>query len=106
MLNHNSTVQSDSSLVDLDVHSRSQGYRKLELVQSFCCKVDEVTQMFVMVDYRREMTVKKSCKYGKYGSFGRLLFSLISYWLVWLVDWLLSTDLGQIWQSICCLSNH
>ena len=30
--------------------------------------------MFVMVDYEKEMTVKKSCKYGKYGSFEHLLF--------------------------------
>ena len=27
------------SLNDLDIHSRSQGYRKLKLVQSFYCKV-------------------------------------------------------------------
>ena len=44
-----------------------------ELVQSFCCKS---TQMFVMVDYVREMTAKKSCKYGEYGSFEHLLFLL------------------------------
>ena len=25
---------------DLDVHSRSQGYGQLELVQSLCCKVE------------------------------------------------------------------
>ena len=31
-------------------------------------------QMFVMVYYAREATVKKSCKYGKYGSFEPLLF--------------------------------
>ena len=31
--------------------------------------------MFVMVDCVREMTVKKSCMYGEYGSFGHLLFS-------------------------------
>ena len=27
-----------------------------------------------MVDYVREITVKKSCKYGEYGSFVHLLF--------------------------------
>ena len=30
--------------------------------------------MFVMVDYVREMTVKKSFKYAEYGSFEHLLF--------------------------------
>ena len=34
----------------------------------------EATQMFVMVDYVREMTVQKSSKYGNYGSFEHLLF--------------------------------
>ena len=32
--------------------------------------------MLVMVDFVREMTLKKSCKYGKYGSFEPLLFLL------------------------------
>ena len=32
-------------------------------------KLHETTQMFVMVDFVSEMTVKKSCKYGAYGSF-------------------------------------
>ena len=27
-----------------------------------------------MVDYARKMTVKKSCKYGEYGSFEHILF--------------------------------
>ena len=31
----------------------------------------------MMVDYVRKMTVKKSCMYGKYGSFVHLLFLLI-----------------------------
>ena len=30
--------------------------------------------MFMMVDYVREMTVKKSCKYSKFGSIEHLLF--------------------------------
>ena len=34
--------------------------------------------MFVMVDYVREMTVKKSCKYGEYGLFEQLLFLFLS----------------------------
>ena len=37
-------------------------------------KLHEATQMFVMVDYVREMTVRESSKYGKYGSFEHLLF--------------------------------
>ena len=36
-----------------------------------------ITLMFVMVEYVREMAVKKSCKYGEYGSFEHLLFLLI-----------------------------
>ena len=44
----------------------------LEFVRSLCCKV--ACQMFVMVDYVRKMTVKKSCKYGEHGSFEHLLF--------------------------------
>ena len=30
----------------------------------------------MMVEYVKEMTAKKSCKYGKYGSFEHLLFLL------------------------------
>ena len=37
-------------------------------------KLHEATEMFVMVDYVKEMTVKKSYKYGEYGSFEHLLF--------------------------------
>ena len=33
--------------------------------------------MFVMVDYVREVTVKKFCKYGEFESFEHLLFLLI-----------------------------
>ena len=36
-------------------------------------KLPKATQMFVMVDYVREITVKKSCKNGEYGSFEHLL---------------------------------
>ena len=41
--------------------------RKLELVQSFSCKVAGSNSVFMMVDYVMEMTVNNSCKYGKYG---------------------------------------
>ena len=46
---------------------------KLEHVQSFGLQLHGVTQIFVMVDYVKEVTVEKSCKYGEYGSFGHLL---------------------------------
>ena len=42
---------------------------KLELVQVFYHKVHEATPMFLMVDFVREMTVKKSSRYAGYGSF-------------------------------------
>ena len=43
--------------------------------------------MFMIVDYVREMTVKKSCKYGEYGLFGYLLlcFGGIFFFLVFVV---------------------
>ena len=80
---HYEILQFDSSLKDLDVYSKSQGYGKVELVQSFCLivKLHETTQMFVMVDSVREITVKKSCKYGEYGSFKHLLFLCVVLFL-------------------------
>ena len=45
-------------------------------------KLYEVTQMFVMVDYVREMTVKKCCKYGKYGLFEHLLFLIFVFFFL------------------------
>ena len=47
---------------------------KRKLVQSSVVKWHEVTQMFMMVDYVGKKTVKKSCKYGEYGSFEHLNF--------------------------------
>ena len=35
--------------------------------------------MFMMVDYVRKMTAKKSCKYGEYGLFERVLFLFILF---------------------------
>ena len=46
---------------------------QLELVQSFCCKV-AWSDSDVRDYWLKEMTVKKSCKYGKYGLFEHLLF--------------------------------
>ena len=37
-------------------------------------KLREAAQMFEMVHFVKEMTVKKFCKYGAYGSFGHLHF--------------------------------
>ena len=52
----------ETSLNDPDLHSRSQSYEKLGLVQNLCnhsiVKWHEVAESFVMVD----MTAKKFCK--------------------------------------------
>ena len=47
---------------------------KPELVQSFCCELHDVNEMFAMADHVSEMTSEKSCKYSEYGSFEHLLF--------------------------------
>ena len=47
---------------------------KLNFCSHCVVKLCEATQMLVMVDYVRKMTVKKSCKYGEYGSFEHSLF--------------------------------
>ena len=39
-------------------------------------KLREATEMFVMVDYVREVTVKKTCKYGEYRLLEHLLLLL------------------------------
>ena len=49
---HYWTLQFDSSLNDLDVHSKNHRVRgKLELVQSFFLMLHEAAQMFMIVDY-------------------------------------------------------
>ena len=56
----------------------TQGHRVREswnLCSHCVVKLHEAAQLFMMVDYVRKMTVKKSCKYGEYGLFERLLFS-------------------------------
>ena len=65
----------------------TQGHRvagKLELVQHSDVNLHEATQMFMVIDYVREMTVKKSCRYDEYRSLGRLLylfyFAMYGYW--------------------------
>ena len=54
---------------NLDVHSRSQRYGKARLCSHSVVKLHEAAQMFMMVDYVREMTEKNSRKNGEYGSF-------------------------------------
>ena len=66
----------DSSLNDLDVHSRSQGHRKVGTCSHSVVKLHEATHMFMMVASVREMTLKKSCNYGEYGSFLHFLLLL------------------------------
>ena len=68
----------DSSLNDLDVHSRSQGHRKVGTCSHSVVKLHEATHMFVMVASVREMTLKKSCNYGEYGSFLHFLLFFVS----------------------------
>ena len=63
---HNQMLQSGSSLNDLDLHSVYRIARRLELVQSCCCKWHERVQALAMVDYVREMTTEMSCKYDEY----------------------------------------
>ena len=54
--------------------------------------------MYMMVDYvTREMTMKKSCKYGEYGLFEQLLFMSVlllvlheTFSVIWLCEDLLS----------------
>ena len=68
-MKHCLILQFDSSLNDLDVHSRSQVYGKCRTYAVILfVKLHEAAQMFVLVDDVRKMTVKKSCKYGEYGS--------------------------------------
>ena len=74
----------------LDFTQGQMNTTKLELMQSFCCKVAQMNPMLcvdyfkkmiskkslsgVNMDYLRMMTSKKSCECGKYGSLVRLLF--------------------------------
>ena len=71
---------------DLDF---SQGHRvtgSWNLCNHFVLKWRGVTQTFAMVDYVREMTSKKSCKCGKYGSSEHLLFLYVFSWFKY--NWL------------------
>ena len=51
----------------------------LNFCTHFVVNVHEATQLFMLVDYLTEMTVKKSCEYDEYGSFEHLLFLFLRY---------------------------
>ena len=74
---HNYTLQFDSSLNCLDLHSGHRVIGKLESLYNHSVvkwqKLEKVTQVFAMADCVREMTVKKSCNLV-YGSFEHVLF--------------------------------
>ena len=62
-------------------------------------KLHEASEMFVMVAYVREMTVKKSCKCGEYGSFEHK-FVLLAHLFEKYMD--LFNELRLfIWPAIC-----
>ena len=45
-------------------HSVLQGYGKPGTCSHLVVELHEIAQLVMMVDYLREMTVKKSCQYG------------------------------------------
>ena len=47
------------------------------MCSSCVVKLHEATQMFMMIDYVRKITVKKYCKYGKYELFEHLFFLFV-----------------------------
>ena len=62
---HNTTLQFDISLNDLDFHKTSQKYEKLAHVQSLFCTTAWSSLNFAVVDHVKKM----SCKDGEYVSF-------------------------------------
>ena len=55
----------------------SQDHRvtaKLELVQSFSCRLHEAARAFMMVMFTGKVTLKKPYRYGECGLFEQLLF--------------------------------
>ena len=53
--------------------------RRHELVQSYCCKIAwRIPIFFPMIDYARVKDAKKSCKYGAYWLFERIVFLFFS----------------------------
>ena len=69
------------------------------LCSHFAVKLHATTQMFVMVDYVREMTVKKSCKCGKCGLFEHLLFFFLFMLLIFQRYW---TSISCVFKFIFC----
>ena len=67
----------DSSVNDLGVYSRSQDYGRARTCAAILLKSClKQLKMFVLVGYVRKTTVKRSCKYGKYGMFELLILFL------------------------------
>ena len=69
MMLNSTKIQFDSSLNDLGVRSKSQGYGKAKLCSHSVVKLHEAAQMFVIFDYIRRVgrggggeAVKTSCK--------------------------------------------
>ena len=58
-----------------------------------------------MVSWAREVTAKRSCKYGIYGSFEQLLFALLSFQLRLLLPFLSSTSLLPANSYVCFVNN-
>ena len=61
---------------DFEPYSRSQGYKNSRT--SFCCKRIWNTHTFATIDYVKEMTAKKFCKYDSYKSFEQLFYLFFS----------------------------
>ena len=61
-------------------------------------------QMFLMVDYVREMIVKKACKCGRYGLFEHLLFFSFFFFLLYyfyfvnVLLWI-SINIRRVWHD-------
>ena len=61
----------------LDLYSGHRITAKLKLVQLFCGKVASRNLTLAMVDCVKEMTSKKICKYGEYGSCEYLILFVV-----------------------------
>ena len=64
------------TLISTQAH-RFAGKLELDLCSHSVIKLHDTTQMFMIVDFVREMTVKKSCKHG---SFEKLLCKFFTFW--------------------------
>ena len=60
----------------LDHHSRSHDSEKVRIYTICLVKCHEIACTFPVVDYVREVTAKKSFKFGEYGLCEQFLFLL------------------------------